>query len=135
MPNDGSLYQTDFSTTKYCIISLWHFNKCGRIWEKICLRRNWIVSPKLLVTLIPSELTFICSKLTIENARKRCEICSKLTIKKTTRTTFLNFEKPAKRRSEKLRLLSLCSFCCCYGYGCSVKPIGSHSFSFFFSTD
>ena len=133
MPNDGLLYQTDFSTTKYCIMSLWHFNKCGRIWEKICFRSNWVVSPKFPVTLIPSEPTFTCSKLIIENARKRCEICSKLTIKKNTRTTFLNFEKPANRQilTRESKII-VPTFCCCYGYGCSVKLINSHTFSFFF---
>ena len=31
------------------------------------------------------HLTFTCSKSTIENTRKRCEICSKLTIKTSER--------------------------------------------------
>ena len=35
-----------------------------------------------LTLLIPSQLTFTCSKLTLErNTRRRCEICSKLTKK------------------------------------------------------
>ena len=114
-------------------MSLWHFNKCGRIWEKICFRSNWVVSLKFPVTLIPSELTFTCSKLIIENARKRCEICSKVTIKKNTRTTFLNFEKLANRQILKRESkIIVPTFCCCYGYGCSVKLINSHTFSFFF---
>ena len=42
---------------------------------------SWIFDKVLNMSLNTSQLTFTCSKSTIERLEKSCEICSKLTIK------------------------------------------------------
>ena len=43
------------------------------------------------IKIIATQPTIICSKLTIENSRTRCEICSKLTIKALERRHYLYY--------------------------------------------